>query len=224
MNTMISNVAVIAMIMVAGYTSTVVQQPSTPNKPIAVVLDIAAPIAVVTPQAPDGRTIETRNFNEYILASTAQAHNITGRELAAFMAQCAHETRNFEDLTERTWGNPKHFESYEPTTRLGKLLGNTVAGDGARYRGRGFIQLTGRWNYTWAARHTQYDLVNNPELAADPVVAAEIAVEFWKQRVQSRVEDFSDVSAVTRPINPKLHGLNERQEYFENYDAKINAS
>ena len=60
-------------------------------------------------------------------------------------------------------------------------------------------------------------LEEHPELAADPKIAAEVAVEFWKSRVQGRVTDFKDVDAVTKPINKGLNGLKDRLRRFKEY-------
>ena len=97
-----------------------------------------------------------------------------------------------------------------------KILGNTKKGDGYLYRGRGYIQLTGRDNYTRVGRALGIDLVNHPELAADPKTAAKIAVYFWQKRVVPQVGDFSqaNVRDVTRGINPAQRGLEKRQAQF----------
>ncbi|MGD9587063.1 MAG: peptidoglycan-binding protein, partial [Brachymonas sp.] len=64
-----------------------------------------------------------------------------------------------------------------------KNLGNIHHGDGWRYHGRGYIQLTGRDNYARIGRELKLDLVNHPELAADREIAAKIAIHYWKDRV-----------------------------------------
>ena len=61
-----------------------------------------------------------------------------------------------------------------------KNLGNTQPGDGPRYKGRGYIQLTGRANYAYFGKKLGIDLENNPDLALRPDVAARVVVEFWK--------------------------------------------
>lgn len=172
---------------------------------------------------PETKSTETvtGNSNEAVLRKAAEAAGIEGIELAAFLAQCAHESLSFSRLEER--GGAKRFARYEPGHKSGlaKILGNTESGDGERFKGRGFIQLTGRWNYTKAARQTGLDLVNNPELAADPDAAAILAVWFWKFRVQPRVNDYDDIKSVTRPINSKYSGLKDRTQKFEIFKKNV---
>ena len=74
-----------------------------------------------------------------------------------------------------------YFEKkYGYKTKTGKGLGNTQEGDGAKYKGRGYIQLTGRANYEQVGNLIGIDLVNNPELANDPKIAAKIVPAFFK--------------------------------------------
>ena len=153
----------------------------------------------------------TGNTNELILRKAAGAAGIEGVELAAFLSQCAHESLGFSRLEER---GEKQVARYE-SGRLAKVLGNTEKGDGKKYKGRGFIHLTGRWNYTKAAKQTGIDLVNQPELASEPDTAAILAVWYWKFRVQPRVQDYDDVRAVTKPINSGLSGLADRTEKYK---------
>lgn len=61
-------------------------------------------------------------------------------------------------------------------------LGNIYKGDGIKYKGRGYIQLTGRSNYTHYGLVFGIDLVNNPDLALDPIIAAKILVLYFKER------------------------------------------
>lgn len=159
------------------------------------------------------------------LAVTAISAGIEGEELAAFMAQMAHETLSFTSFVER--GSEKYFKQmYDikgKDPEKAKLLGNTKPGDGYKYRGRGYIHLTGKDNYAKAAKATGHDLVKKPELAADPYIAGEIAVWFWKQRIRPNVKDWSDTKAVTRRINPALQGLEDRDANFYDYKKKYRA-
>ena len=138
---------------------------------------------------------------------------ITGTELIALMAQAAHETGMFNDLYEN--GTEEYFDKYEPGTATGDSLGNTEAGDGYLFRGRGYLHLTGRYNYQKAQDALGYDFINNPDLAADPTIAAEVAIWYWKNRVQPRVKDFDNVKKVTYYINPKFVGLADRRSKYK---------
>ena len=154
----------------------------------------------------------TNSKNEQVLLQTAKANGIQGIELAAFMAQMAHESENFKDMVE---DNP-NIKKYA-TGRTAKTLGNKSANDAERFIGRGFIQLTGRWNYEWMQKNLGIDLTSTwsaAHKASNPKIAAKIAVEFWKQRVRPNVTDFTNVAQVTKPINSNLHGLEHREQRF----------
>ena len=177
------------------------------------------------PEVDDGiskapNTISNRPELEKLLINAASSANppLTGVELAAFLAQCFHESDKFNAM--REYGGPKRFKRlYDITTnpRLAKILGNLHIGDGIRYHGRGFIQLTGRENYRNAGKALGIDLEGNPELAVNPKIAAKIAVWYWNTRVRPYVNDFTDTGAVTRKINAKLKGLDSREAAFRRY-------
>lgn len=155
----------------------------------------------------------TDSPNEIVLAKTAQANGITGIELASFMAQMAHESQNFADMVE---DNP-NIKKYAKGP-IARALGNKGMNDAERFIGRGFIQLTGRWNYEQMQKKLGIDLTSTwskAHQASKPEVAAKIAVAYWKSRVAPKVQDFTDVRAVTKPINSGLHGLKHRQARFE---------
>jgi putative chitinase len=93
----------------------------------------------------------------------AASYDVTTRlRLCHFMAQAAHETDGFRTLEE--YGGPAYFARYDGR----RDLGNTQAGDGARYHGRGVFQLTGRWNYRGFGSLLGIDLEGHPELAKRP--------------------------------------------------------
>jgi predicted chitinase len=98
-------------------------------------------------------------------------------EAAYGLATTWHETdKTMQPIVE--YGSKKYFEKYDIGT-LAKRLGNTPAldGDGYKYRGRGYVQITGTANYALFTKTLGVDLVNNPDLALDPEVAAKILTE-----------------------------------------------
>jgi len=78
-------------------------------------------------------------------------------------------------------GSPVPFNLYEPGTKVGRELGNTQVGDGARFKGRGFVQLTGRSNYREFGPQVGADLVANPDLADDPTIAGKLLGVFLRK-------------------------------------------
>jgi len=173
----------------------------------------------------------TDSPHEKLLTDAAITAGIKGEELAQFLAQTAHETMNFQHMVEI--GGSLDFRKYEPKfvkDKNGKLtqvnpkaktLGNKVKGDGARYKGRGYIQLTGRYNYKKAGEALGLPLESKPELIEKPEVAAKVAVWFWQSRVQPKVDDFYDTRAATKPINPGLKGLDDRKEKFKDFKTAM---
>lgn len=145
---------------------------------------------------------------EEMLHKTAKSAGIKGTELAQFLAQCYHESAGFARMHEYASG--KDYEGRRD-------LGNIYKGDGVRYKGRGFIQITGRDNYKRAGQALGLPLEDKPELASRPDIAAKIAVWYWTSRVKPNISNFNDTRAVTRYINPKLRGLADRHENFKDY-------
>lgn len=132
-------------------------------------------------------------------------YGVTTRlRICHFLAQAAHETDRFRTL--REYGGTAYFARYEGR----RDLGNTQAGDGARFHGRGVFQLTGRWNYRHYGALLGLDLEANPELARDPVISLAIAFAYWRERGINEAADADDVVRVTRLINGGRNGLAER--------------
>lgn len=90
-----------------------------------------------------------------------------------------------------------------------------------KYKGRGYIQLTGKYNYKKAGDALGLDLVNKPELVEKPEIAAKVAVWYWQNRVQDRVDDFKNVKDVTKGINPGLKHLDQRQDKFKTFQVAM---
>jgi predicted chitinase len=192
------------------------------KKSAAPATSVVAPTNKAKPAATKGQGTQpapiTGNQLETTLRDYAIKAGIKGKELAQFLAQCAHESARFSTLVE--FGSSQEFlKRYDKQFNPGKAkeLGNSVPGDGDRFKGRGFIQLTGRWNYTQAGQALGLPLDNKPELLEKPDIAAKASIWFWKNRVQPNVRNFTDTRAVTELINPGLLGLQKRHGLFQNY-------
>ena len=161
---------------------------------------------------------------EVALFNAGKAAGMRGSELAQFLAQAKHESWNFSRLQEKPQPKVKDYfaKKYDIkfAPKTAKILGNKHAGDGANYYGRGYIQLTGRDNYRMAGQALGLDLVNHPELAADPANAAKIAVWFFQHKTKN-ITNFEDTKSVTHKINPALRGLEDRQANFIDYKKRI---
>lgn len=163
------------------------------------------------------------------IVNTAIACGIdTPLRQAHWLAQMAHESGGFCFLRE-IWGPTKQQRRYErdpnarwptsskqaklpgyETNRLAYQLGNERPGDGFRYRGRGFIGVTGRENYTSCslALHGDERLVHHPELLEQEPAAS--AGWYWMSRAINRFADRDDVVKVTQAINGGKTGLDDR--------------
>jgi putative chitinase len=97
-------------------------------------------------------------------------------QMAYGLATTFHETAQTM-MPVREYGPKSYFSKYEPNTKIGKQLGNTKPGDGYKYMGRGFVQITGRRNYKFVGEKIGFPLENEPDLALDWAVARRIARE-----------------------------------------------
>lgn len=158
---------------------------------------------------------ESQNFarlEENLNYSGSRLHAVFGNR-NGLTAERALEISSIADPTERrkavaeqvyggAWGKPN--------------LGNTEPGDGYAFRGRGYIQLTGRSNYEADGRALGLDLVRQPDLAARPDIAERIAVHYWQTRVQPVEAARTDVEKAGSIINTgrvggEVNGLEDRQ-------------
>lgn len=145
-------------------------------------------------------------LNQSILA----ADLATPERLSFFLAQLAHESLQFFYTKEVASG-----KDYEPSKNasLAKKLGNTSEGDGIRYKGRGFIMVTGKANYKACGEFIGLDLINHPELLEQPVNAFKSAVWFWNTNNLNKFCDKGDFKGLTRAINGAYNGLEDRIKY-----------
>jgi predicted chitinase/pyrimidine deaminase RibD-like protein/GNAT superfamily N-acetyltransferase len=192
---------------------------NTPDKDVPVDKPtVVQPAPAEQPKEKEVTTLTTNKKSEELVHRAAKAAGIEGAELAQFMAQVKHESANFGRMKEA--GSAKYFtKKYDPKYAPGtaKILGNKHAGDGERYHGRGYIQITGRYNYRMAGEALGIPLEDKPELAARPDIAAKIAVWFWQTHVSPNVQNFDNIKAVTRKINPAMRGLEDRYANYIEY-------
>jgi len=125
----------------------------------------------------------------------------TDLRLAHFLAQLAHESDHFRTYEEYASGS-----AYEGR----RDLGNVKKGDGRRYKGRGPIQITGRYNYRKYGELLGLNLENNPELAEDHKIGLLLAGEYWHQKSLNDLADKDNGKQITRKINGGYNGLKDR--------------
>lgn len=135
----------------------------------------------------------------------------TPLRMAHFFAQIDHESGGFKWLKEL--GNDAYFQKYE----FRKSLGNTQKGDGARFKGRGFIQITGRHNYTVLSKDTKIDYLNNPQWLEREADAMISALWFWNKNNLSAIADKDDILTLTKRINGGTNGLQDRKNKLAKY-------
>lgn len=163
---------------------------------------------------------------------------------AHFMAQLAHESAGFTRLVEnlnysadglrRTW--PSRFTAAQalqygrrPEAIANRVYGNRLGnggeatGDGWRYRGRGYLQLTGRANYREFGQRLGVDLEANPDRAAEPEIAMRIAESYWLHKGLHLLADMDDLEGITRRINGGLNGLDDRRRWLAKFKTEYGA-
>ena len=161
----------------------------------------------------------------------------TPLRVAHFVAQCAHESGNFnfveENLNYRAASLMSVFKKYFPTMELAQQYekkperianrvyanrmgnGDEASGDGYRYRGRGLIQLTGRDNYTFFAGSLSIPVEEAAAYMSTFEGAAQSACFFWEQNKLNRFADANDVRGLTKAINGGFIGLEDRIKHTE---------
>jgi putative chitinase len=206
--------------------------------------------ANVKSSVPSGSGFKLENLKGHIpdvviaqIPDTAKKFNITTPlRLAHFLAQCGHESAGFkavqENLNYSAKGLMGIFKKYFPTQTLaeqyqrnpqkiaskvyGGRMGNgpESTGEGFKFRGRGYIQLTGKQNYTNFAKFIGEDTVSNPDLVATKYPLASAAFFFnsnglWP--ICDKGADDATVTAVTKRVNGGTIGLPDRIKHFKEY-------
>lgn len=150
--------------------------------------------------------------NPEVVAQSLQAavEELGVKDVAMFVAQCAHESDHFRTTVEYASG-----AAYEGR----KDLGNTESGDGRKFKGRGYIQLTGRANYAKASAYFGVDFLEHPEWVAEPEWAAKISA--WFFTVFAKVDGL-DITHATKRINGGLNGIKQRTEFYTRAQQFLN--
>lgn len=164
----------------------------------------------------------------------------TPQRVAAFVAQCAHESGGFmvlkENLNYKAATLRKIFPKYFPTDAMAaeyaakpnkqEAIANLVyanrmgnggpeTGDGYRYCGRGLIQLTGKSNYSWFAASLDIPVEEAAEYLQTFEGAAQSACWFWETNNLNRFADVGDIKGLTKAINGGYIGLEDRIKHYE---------
>ena len=170
----------------------------------------------------------------------------TPLRLAHFLAQCAHESGSFLFVKENLNYSaerllkvfPKYFKDIETANKYARKQdaianrvyasrmgnGDEASGDGSKFKGRGYIQLTGRQNYTAFDKFVDENIIDNPELVATkyPMLSA---AWFWNSRNLNALADKggtdADVTAITKKVNGGTHGLADRISKFKMFNAAL---
>jgi putative chitinase len=181
------------------------------------------------------------------IPDTAQKFNITTPlRLAHFLAQCGHESGGFKHIQENLNYSadglkkifPKYFpgnlaESYarNPEKIASKVYGGRMGNgdettkEGYKFRGRGYIQLTGKQNYTNFAKFIGEDTVANPDLVANKYPLASAAFFFDSNKLWAICDKGADdatVTVVTKRVNGGVIGLSDRIKHFKEYYSLLN--
>ena len=176
------------------------------------------------------------------IPDTAAKFNITTNlRLAHFLSQCGHESGGFKAVSEnlnysadglvKIFGkyfnsttaagyarNPEKIANRVYSARMGN--GNEASGEGWKFRGRGYIQLTGKSNYSSFDKMVEDDIIANPDLIATKYPLASAAFFFnnnglWA--VCDKGADTATVTAVTKRVNGGTIGLDDRIKHFNEY-------
>ena len=164
------------------------------------------------------------------------ANMYTLERRASFLAQLAHEsgqfTLNKENLNYSAAGLQKTFKKYFPTLELANEYaknpvkiasrvyasrmgnGDEASGDGFKFRGRGFLQITGKDNYTKCGVFLNVDLIANPDYLLTSAGAIDSALWFWKLHSLNSYADHDDIKGQTLVINGGYNGLDERVAFY----------
>lgn len=169
----------------------------------------------------------------------------TPQRIAAFVAQCGHESGGWRTFSENLNYSAKALDAifgkyfvragrdaeeyHRQPEKIANVIyanrmdnGDTDSGDGWRYRGRGPIQLTGKANYTAFSEDMDVDAVDNPDqVAEDKEVALMSAIWFWNKNGLNKYADEGDIKTMTKRINGGYIGLEDRIHHYKEAMAAL---
>lgn len=162
----------------------------------------------IAPAFPRAKRANIAHYWPYVRDALREAMLDSPRMVAFALGTIAAETAGFVPLREMQsiWNTDrKPFDKYEGR----KDLGNDQPGDGARYPGRGFVQLTGRANYRTYGQRINQPLEEQPDLANEPAIAAQLLALFVADRADKidTALKASDLARARRAVNGGTHGL-----------------
>lgn len=181
--------------------------------------------AEVISSATGSNLANAEKFRPYLNRYMRKYEINTPQRVMAFLSQIGHESANLSTTQEYSSGS-----AYEGRSDLG----NTNAGDGVKFKGRGLIQVTGRFNYENIKKYFGWDVVSNPELLQEPEKATEVSAWWWSNRIRGgkNLNQWSDdldptksvydgnnnyvFTEITKAINGGTNGLSSRQQLYEN--------
>lgn len=169
-------------------------------------LEAALPERVLIAIMPRLSAAKRAEYLPHLQQAMLEHHIDNPARKAAFLAQLAHESAQLRYMEEIASG-----AAYEGR----RDLGNTQAGDGVRYKGRGPIQLTGRSNYRTYGSLLGVDLENYPALAATAQVGFRTAGLYWMKNGLNELADVpGNFRLITKKINGGYNGLEDRFKYY----------
>jgi len=176
------------------------------------ILDLVTPAIVRSIFTPDTTLAHITTNLPFVLAGL-RGQSLVDKSMALMaLGTIRAETEGFVPISEgqsrfNTANTP--FDLYDAGTPKGQTLGNTERGDGPLFKGRGFVQLTGRSNYTTVGRQIGRPLATQPELANDPTIAGVILAQFLKNKegaIRSALATL-DLALARKLVNGGSHGL-----------------
>lgn len=179
--------------------------------PVAnVTVDIVSKMFPQTPRA----NIQTNL--PFVLQAMVDATLADKNMLLMALSTIRAETASFRPISEgisqfNTAPGGTPFGLYNPPGNIATRIGNTQPGDGPKFKGRGFIQLTGRFNYKKFGPVVGADLIDNPDLGNDPKIAAELLAAFIKDKEQQIRNALAndDLRTARKLVNGGSHGLDD---------------